>query len=380
MTPPLAGLQVLELAGIGPAPYAVMLLADLGASVTRVDRVEAARGEPGLERFMHGVDRGRRSIAVDLKQPEGLDAVLRLADLADVFVEPFRPGVAERLGLGHDVLTARNERLVYVSVTAWGRSGPLAARASHDINIIAIAGLLHTVGDADRPPPALLSYLGDYAGGGLPAAVGILAALLERGISGRGQVIDVAMLDGAAALTTTVHGLLRLGEWSTERGANLEDGAAPFYRCYATADGRFVAVGAEEPQFYDALLTRLGLVPADWPQWDQARWPALREELAAVFATSSRDDWTRDLEGLDVCVTPVLSPTEAPEHPHNRARGTFVPYLGTVFPDAGPRLSRTPGRLADEPPAYGEHTDEVLAELGLTDGDVARLRAAGVVA
>lgn len=380
MPGPLTGIRVVELAAIGPAPFGVMLLADLGADVIRVDRVASARGRPGAEVSMHGLSRNRRSVAVDLKHERGRDVALRLVETADVLVEGMRPGVAERLGVGPDECRARNPRLVYARMTGWGQDGPLAPRAGHDIDYAAVAGALHPVGRADEPPAPPLNYLADFGGGGTYLAIGVLAALLERERSGEGQVVDVAMVDGAASLTAFFHGLLRLGAWTTERGSNLLDGAAPYYDTYRCADGGFVAVGALEPQFHAELMDRLGLDPADFPQHERATWPEQKRRLAAVFASRTRDEWAEVFADSDACVAPLLSLTEAPEHPHNVARGAFVDVDGAPQPAPAPRLSRTPGEVRTGAPAFGAHTDEVLGELGYDDAGLAELREAGAIA
>jgi alpha-methylacyl-CoA racemase len=377
---PLTGIRVVELAAIGPVPYGVMLLADLGAEVVRVDRAAAAQGQLGMEATMVGLSRNRRSIGVDLKTDAGREVVLRLLADADVLVEGFRPGVAERLGLGPEVVRGANPRLVYARMTGWGQQGPLAERAGHDIDYAAIAGALHTVGRADEPPPPPVNYLADFGGGGTFLAIGVLAALLERARSGEGQVIDVAMVDGAASQTAFLHGLLAMGAWSTERGSNLLDGGAPYYDTYRCADGRFLAVGALEPQFFAELCATVDLDPTELPQHDRDAWPAQRERLAALFATKPRDEWAAIFAGTDACVAPVLDLAEAPDHPHNVARGAFVDVGGTPQPAPAPRFSRTPGAVHRDPPRPGEHTDEVLGELGLDAEAVAALRADGAVA
>jgi alpha-methylacyl-CoA racemase len=377
---PLTGIRVIELAAIGPAPYGVMLLADLGAEVLRVDRAAAAQGRLGAEASMVGLSRNRRSIGVDLKAAAGVELVRKLVADADVLVEGFRPGVAERLGLGPDELSAANPRLVYARMTGWGQDGPLAPRAGHDLDYAALTGALHTVGRAEEPPPPPVNYLADFGGGGTFLAIGVLAALVERATSGRGQVVDAAMVDGVASQTAFLHGLLALGAWTTERGANLLDGGAPFYDTYRCSDGGFVAVGALEPQFYAELCERLGLRVDDWPQHDRSRWPALRAELTERFAQRSRDEWAEAFADSDACVAPVLDLREAPGHPHHRARGTFVDDFGVTQPAPAPRFSRTAGSIDRPPPRPGEHTDEVLAELGLDEAAVAALREAGVVA
>jgi alpha-methylacyl-CoA racemase len=380
VTGPLHGVRIVELAAIGPAPYGVMLLADLGAEVVRVDRVAAATGVPGAEVSMLGLSRNRRSVAIDLKAAEGLEVVRRLVATADVFVEGFRPGVAERLGLGPDVLRALQPGLVYARVTGWGQEGPLAPRAGHDLDYAAVAGALHPVGRPNDPPPPPINYLADFAGGGAFLAIGVLAALVERHTSGEGQVIDTAMLDGAASLTAFLHGLRQLGAWSLERGSNLLDGAAPYYDTYRCADGRFLAVAALEPQFHAELCARLELDPAEWPQHDRAAWPEQKARLAALLATRERDDWVALFADSDACVAPVLDLDEAPEHPHNLARSTFVDAFGVRQPAPAPRLSRTPGAIVRPPPGFGEHTDEVLDALGYGAEERDRLRGAGVIA
>jgi alpha-methylacyl-CoA racemase len=372
---PLGGTKVVELAGIGPGPFCAMLLADLGAEVLAIDRPAPDRpGWPGL------FARGRRRVAVDLKHPDGPGVVLDLVAGADALVEGFRPGVAERLGLGPEVCLARNPRLVYGRVTGWGQEGPLAGAAGHDIDYIALAGALHPVGPADGPPVPPLNLLGDFGGGGMLLALGVVAALLEAGRSAQGQVVDAAMVDGAALLTTQLHELLAAGLWTDRRGANLLDGAAPFYSVYETADGRHLAVGALEPQFYAELLERVGLAADDLPdQLDRAGWPVLRERLAARFRTRTREEWCRLLEGTDACVAPVLSLLEAPAHPHNQARNTFIPVGGVTQPAPAPRFSRTPCATPGPPPTSGEDGGQALAAWGLSPERVARLRASGAI-
>ena len=372
---PLAGIRVVELAGIGPGPFAAMLLADLGAEVLRVDRPAASR--PAWPTVLA---RGRRSVAVDLKHPDGPGVVLGLVDAADALVEGFRPGVAERLGIGPDPCLARNPRLVYGRVTGWGQDGPWRLAAGHDVDYVALAGALHPIGQAGGPPVPPLNLVGDFGGGGMLLALGVVAALLEASRSGRGQVVDAAMVDGAALLTTQFHELLAAGLWREERGANLLDGGAPFYGVYETADGRHLAVGALEPQFWAELLERLGLDAAELPaQLDRNGWPELRERLAALFRTRPRDEWCELLAGTDACVAPVLGLGEAPAHRHNRARGTFVDVGGVVQPAPAPRFSRTPPDLPQPPARAGEHTDQALADWGVAPEEVARLRAAGAI-
>jgi alpha-methylacyl-CoA racemase len=372
---PLAGVRVVELAGIGPGPFCAMLLADLGAEVLRVERPAASR--PGWPTVLA---RGRRSVAVDLKHPDGVGVVLDLVAAADALVEGFRPGVAERLGIGPDACLARNPRLVYGRVTGWGQEGPWRLAAGHDIDYVALAGALHPIGQAGGPPVPPLNLVGDFGGGGMLLALGVVAALLEAGRSGAGQVVDAAMVDGAALLTTQFHELLAAGLWSEERGANLLDGGAPFYGVYETADGRHLAVGALEPQFYAELLRRLGLDDADLPaQLDRDGWPLLRERLAALFRTRTRDAWCELLAGTDACVAPVLALGEAPAHPHNRARGTFVDVGGVTQPAPAPRFSRTPCDPPTPPAGPGQHTDRALADWGVPPDRIARLRATAAI-
>ncbi|MEU3250589.1 CaiB/BaiF CoA-transferase family protein [Streptomyces sp. NPDC006997] len=363
---PLSGVRVLELAGIGPGPFAAMLLADLGADVVRVDRP----GGPGL-----GIDpaqdltnRGKRSVVVDLKDPDGPARVRDLAERADILVEGYRPGVAERLGVGPGDCHARNPALVYGRMTGWGQRGPLAQRAGHDIGYVAVTGALGLIGDPDRPPPAPANLLGDYAGGSLYLVVGVLAALQHARATGTGQVVDAAIVDGTAHLTAMIHGMLAAGAWQDRRGANLLDGGCPFYGTYETADGRHIAVGALEQRFYDEFMTLLGLPDLAPARQDPARWGELREAVAARFRTRTRDEWTAVFEGSDACVAPVLSLREAPRHPHLAARGTFTDHGGTPQPAPAPRFSATPTAVRGGPALPGADTAAVAR-----DWDVPRL-------
>lgn len=378
MSGALAGVRIIELAGIGPAPYGVMLLADQGAEVIRVDRADTV-DQPEAVASMAGLSRSRRSIAVDLKDPDGLATVRRLVAGADVLVEGFRPGVTERLGLGPDQLRADHPRLIYARMTGWGQDGPLAPRAGHDLDYAAIAGALHPIGRPDEPPPPPINYLADFGGGGAFLALGVMAALFERERSGEGQVVDAAMVDGAASLTAFLQGLLANGAWSTQRGSNLLDGAAPYYDTYRCADDRFIAVGALEPQFFAQLCEVLGLDPEQWSQHDRTLWPQQKERLAELFASRSRDEWVAAFEGSDACVAPVLDLAEAPAHPHNVARGSFIDVGGHPQPAPAPRLSRTPGAVTCAAPDPGDDTDAVLAELGLDADEMQRLRQRGAV-
>ena len=373
---PLKGLRILEFAGIGPGPFCCMVLADLGAEVVRLDRPD---GPPGSRQDFVG--RGRRSVSLDLKAPGAAEAVLRLVEKADALVEGFRPGVMERLGLGPEACHARNPRLVYGRMTGWGQDGPLAQAAGHDITYIALTGALWSIGRAGERPVPPLNLVGDYGGGGMLLAVGVLAAMLEAKGSGRGQVVDAAMVDGAALLMAPIYAMLARGRWKGERGANMLDGAAPWYDTYECADGRWVAVGPIEPRFFALVAEKLGLGDAAHfgDRVDPANWPALREAMEAAFRTRTRDDWAALFEGTDACVAPVLDLQEAPSHPHNAARGVFAEREGAVQPAPAPRFSRTAGEPGLPPPLRGEHTGAVLAEWGFGAAEVAALREAGAV-
>jgi len=352
---PLAGVKVVEFAGLGPAPFAAMLLADLGADVVRIDRPGAPH-----ERLLA---RGKRSIALDLKHPADHATALELAAAAELLIEGFRPGIMEKLGLGPDVLLARNPRLVYGRMTGWGQTGPLAQAVGHDITYLALSGALHAIGPADAPPPPPLNLVADFGGGSLYLIMGLLAALTYARATGEGQVVDAAMVEGAASLTTLFHALLRDGLWRDVRGANLLDGGAPFYRCYRCADGKFLALGAFEPEFWVLLRERLGLEgPLFDDHWDRTRWPAMAEHMAAIIAGRTRDQWCALLEGSDACAAPVLSFTEAPHHPHNRARGTFVPADGGWDVAPAPRFSATPTEPPAPPPAIDGDRARILAD------------------
>jgi alpha-methylacyl-CoA racemase len=373
---PLDGVRVIEIASLAPAPFGCMILSDLGADVLRVERAENC-GRPAPP---DPLARGRRSIGINLKAAEGVELLLRLVAGTDVLVEGFRPGVAERLGFGPEVCAGRNPRLVYGRMTGWGQDGPLAPTAGHDIDYIAIAGALFPIGRAGERPVPPLNLVADFGGGGMLLALGILAALIERERSGFGQVVDAAMVDGSALLTSFLYGLRAAGAWRDERGVNLLDGGAPFYDTYETADGGAVAVGALEAKFYAELLAGLGLAGEDLPgQHDRAGWPVLRARFAEVFATRTRDEWAEVFAASDGCVAPVLSPAEAHRHPHNAARGTFAEVGGVVQPAPAPRFGRTPAAVPAAPPAPGADTDAVLEGLGCTPGEIAALRASGTV-
>jgi len=376
---PLEGVTVIELASLAPAPFGCMILSDLGADVLRVERPGSCR--PDRPAPIDPLTRGRRSIGLNLKDPAGVDLLLTLTESADVLVEGFRPGVTERLGFGPEVCAERNPRLIYARMTGWGQDGPLAPTAGHDIDYIAISGALHPIGRAGERPVPPLNLVGDFGGGGMLLAVGVLAALVERQRSGLGQVVDAAMVDGSALLTSFIYGLRAGGSWSDQRGVNLLDGGAPFYDTYATADGKFVAVGALEPQFYAALLAGLGLAGADLPaQLDVAGWPVLRAAFTEIFVQRTRDEWAAEFAGTDACVAPVLSPGEAAGHPHNEARGVFADVGGVRQPAPAPRFGRTTVPAPEPPVRPGADTDSVLAGLGLAQDRIAELRASGVVA
>ena len=371
---PLAGLRIVEMAGIGPGPMAAMLLGDMGAEVIRVERLE--RGAPifAMDTRYEVVSRGRRSMALDLKHPEGLPTLLRLIERADGLIEGMRPGVTERLGFGPEVCLARNPRLVYGRMTGWGQDGPMAKAAGHDINYISLTGALHGIGHPGEPPMPPLNLVGDYGGGALFLAFGMATAFYERERSGKGQVVDAAMVDGAAFLMSSFYGLRAAGVWSNRRGDNLLDGAAPFYRCYATADGKAVAVGSIEAKFFAEMAGLVGLDRRFIPlQNDRKAWPEMRAELERIFRTRTRDEWVKLLEGSDACVTGVLDLDEAPRHPHNAARGTFPAPGGVAQPAPAPRFGRSTPAAPTTPPAVGAHTREVLAAGGFSAAEIERL-------
>ncbi|HRZ62501.1 MAG TPA: CaiB/BaiF CoA-transferase family protein [Rubrivivax sp.] len=375
---PLQGLRVIELASIGPGPMCAMLLADMGADVVRVDRTEPSGLGVPIDKRFEVTGRSRRSVALDLKNPAGRDAVLRLVERADVLIEGFRPGVAEKLGLGPGDCRARNPRLVYGRMTGFGQTGPLAQAAGHDLNYIALTGALDAIGPAGAKPVPPLNLVGDYGGGALYLAMGLLAALHERQSSGRGQVVDAAMVDGAASLMSIFYGLHAGGRWGEPRGENLLDGGAPFYDTYETADGRHVSIGALEPKFFAELVQRIGLDARFVArQYDRRAWPELRAALAAALRSKTRAEWCALLEGTDACFAPVLSLDEAPAHAHAAARGGFVELDGVVQPGPAPRFSRSGSRTPQPPPAVGAHTDALLAEAGFSAAEIAALHAAG---
>jgi alpha-methylacyl-CoA racemase len=383
MTGPLKGLKVIEMVGIGPCPFAAMMLADMGADVIRIDRKpdpKAPNPYPMLGTKFDVMARGRRSLALDLKDPRARQLLLDLVAKSDVLVEGFRPGVMERLGLGPDPCLDRNPKLVYGRVTGWGQTGPLSQAAGHDLNYVALSGMLHAMGRADSPPAPPLNLVGDFGGGAMMLAFGVVCAALEAKNSGKGQVVDAAMTDGAALLGAMMYGLRAFGSWSGEREANLLDGGAPFYDCYACADGKFISIGAIEPQFYAELLALAGVEdPQFGRQWRQADWPELKRKFAELFATRTRAEWCALLEGTDVCFAPVLDMAEAPRHPHNAARGTFVERDGVPQPAPAPRFSRTQAEIGSPPSVPGQDGAAVLADWGWSAASVDALQRAGVV-
>jgi alpha-methylacyl-CoA racemase len=376
---PLEGVRVIEVAGIGPGPFCAMVLADLGADVVRIDRPPAG-GDPDAARY-DILARGRRSLAVDLKDPGGPDVVLRLAERADALLEGFRPGVAERLGIGPDACLERNPRLVYGRMTGWGQDGPLAQTAGHDLTYAAVAGALAHIGRVGQPPTPPLNLVADFGGGGMLLALGLVAGVLHARATGQGQVVDSAMVDGTALLMAPFFGASAMGFWSDERGTNLLDSGAPYYDVYTCADGEELAVGAIEPQFFAALLDVLDLSAQDLPeQNDRARWPELRAALAAAIAGRPRAEWLTRSDGTDACMAPVLTMREAAIHPHVQARDTIVERDGVPQPAPAPRFSATPAVLDRPPSVPGLHTDEVLLECDFSDQEISRLRDAGTVA
>jgi alpha-methylacyl-CoA racemase len=373
---PLSGLKIIEFAGIGPGPFCGMLLSDLGADVVRIDRKGGGRGGAPSDI----TSRGRRSVALDLKSPAAVEACLKLMETADGVIEGFRPGVMERLGLGPDVALARNPKLVFGRMTGWGQSGPYAQAAGHDMNYIAITGALHAIGTKDKPIPPL-NLVGDFGGGALYLAFGLLAGIISARTTGKGQVVDCAMSDGAASLMAMFYGFKASGMWQEERRANLLDGGAHFYDTYQCSDGKWVSIGSIEPQFYALLLEKTGIKDPDFAaQMDRSAWPKLHDKLAAVIATKTRDEWTEIMGGTDVCFAPVLDLDEAPKHPHNVARDTFVQVAGVTQPAPAPRFSATPGEIQGPPPGIGAHDRQALLDWGFTGPEIDKLADAGAIA
>jgi alpha-methylacyl-CoA racemase len=372
---PLAGVKIIEFAGIGPGPFCAMLLSDMGAEVVRIDR------KGGRSAGKYDITcRGRRSVALDLKKPEAVEAALTLIARADALLEGFRPGVMEKLGLGPEVALKRNPKLVYGRMTGWGQTGPLSQAAGHDINYISLVGALHAIGRKGATPVPPLNLVGDFGGGALYLAFGMACGLFEAQRSGKGQVIDCAMTDGAASLMSMFYGFKATGMWKDEKGVNMLDGGAHFYDTYETADGKWVSIGSIEPQFYALLLEKTGLSDPEFQgQMNRDAWPSLKAKVARVIASKRRDEWDKIMEGTDVCYAPVLSLAEAPNHPHNKARGTFVEVDGIVQPGPAPRFSRTKPEIQGSAPACGQHNDQVLSAWGFSGGDIAALKSAGAL-
>ncbi|MFT5530267.1 MAG: alpha-methylacyl-CoA racemase [Candidatus Poriferisodalaceae bacterium] len=379
---PLQGLTVIELQGIGPGPFCGMMLSDMGAKVIRIDRAGNVRGGDPATPPVDVLARGRQSIGVDLKQAEGVEVVLKLIEGADAIIEGFRPGVMERLGLGPDVCLARNPKLVFGRMTGWGQDGPYALAAGHDINYIALAGALEPIGRAGEAPVPPLNLVGDFGGGGMLLAFGVACALVDAQRSGEGQVVDAAMVDGAATLMAMFHSMRAMGVWNDERGTNLLDTGSHFYDVYECSDGNYISLGSIEPQFYAELMRLTGLEDDEEfaRQMSRNDWPHLKVRIAEVFKSKTRDEWCALMEHTDVCFAPVLSLEEAPQHPHNVERGTFIDVAGVTQPAPSPRFSRSTAEVQGPPAHAGQHTDEVLAAAGVNADEIAALRSSGAVA
>ena len=375
----LSGVKVVEFAGIGPGPFCCMLLADMGAEVIRVDRAMNV-GNDLYDPKYNSLLRGRKNLALDLKNPDGVEAALKLCERADILIEGFRPGVMERLGLGPDVCLKRNPKLVYGRMTGWGQTGPLAQAAGHDINYISLTGALHSIGRPGEKPVPPLNLVGDFGGGALYLAMGMLAALVEAQRSGKGQVVDAAMTDGATSLMAMFYGFTASGMWQEPHGTNMLDGGAHFYDTYETKDGKWISIGSIEPQFYAILREKAGLTDSLWDaQMDRAKWPEMKKKIEEVFKTKTRDEWCEIMEGTDICFAPVLSIKEAINHPHNKARETIVEIDGVAQPNVAPRFSRTESKIQGPAPVIGEHTESALKDWGFSDGDVEGLKKAEAI-
>jgi len=377
---PLQGLTIIEIAGIGPGPFAAMSLADQGADVIRVERPGGSMFTAAHNPKLDFLNRGKRCISVNLKEPEGVETVLSLLEKADALLEGNRPGVMERLGLGPEICLARNPALVYGRMTGWGQEGPMAQEAGHDINYVALSGALHAIGRAGEKPAIPLNLVGDFGGGGLMLAYGMVCALLEAKNSGRGQVVDAAMIDGASTLMASTFAANQVGFWTDERGTNLLDGGSHFYDVYETADGKYISLGSIEPQFYAALLEKLGDDATYFEnQFDMENWPAMKDRMAAIILGKTRDEWDEVLSGADICYAPVLSMSEVRHHPHHQARGTFLDDGEVWQPAPAPRFSRTPGEIRGCAAAIGEHSEDILREFGFSDDEIARKLESGAV-
>ena len=381
MSGPLTGYKVIELAGIGPAPMCAMMLSDMGAEVVRVDRLADAGLGIAMPKKYNFLGRGRKSIAIDLKNPDGIEALLKLIDGADAVLEGFRPGVMERLGMGPDVCMARNPKLVYARVTGWGQEGPLSKCAGHDLNYIALSGALHAIGRSnDEPPTPPLNLVGDFGGGTMFVLTGILAALLEVKSSGQGQVVDAGMVDGALSLMTSIYGMFEGGVQNDERAANILDSGSHFYNTYETKDGRYVSIGSIETKFYAELLEKTGIDPDSLaPQMERESWPAMKEKFKELFLTKTRDEWCAIMDNTDICFAPVLTLEEAPDYPHNKERNAFIDVEGVKHPAPAPRFSRTPSSIKGPAPKTGSHTEEVLADWGVSSDEIKALKAGGAI-
>ena len=373
---PLAGIKIVEMAAIGPVPFCAMMLSDMGAEVIRIDRLN----QKGTGHHANVLFRGRKSIAIDLKNPMGVETALTLIDEADVVIEGFRPGVMERLGLGPDVCMNRNQKIIYGRMTGWGQEGPLSQAAGHDINYISIAGALGSMGYPDRPPTPPLNLIGDFGGGAMYLLSGVLAALVERNTSGIGQIIDAAMTDGTASLLSGFFGMMEMDMWTTNRYKNRLDGGAFYYGSYECKDGKHISIGSLEPQFYSLLLEKCEITdPSFDEQLDQQSWPEKREKMETVFKTKTRDEWSEIMEGTDVCFAPILNLEEAPDHPHNKTRKTYVDFEGVTQPAPAPRFSRTQGTIQSSAALIGENTNEILNSWGFSDDKVDNLKKEGVI-
>jgi alpha-methylacyl-CoA racemase len=379
MSGPLSGFKIVEMAGIGPGPFCGMMLSDLGAEILRIDRADKVKADAGPNPEV--LARGRKSVGVNLKTPEGVELVLGLLEKADGLIEGYRPGVMERLGLGPDVCLKRSPGLVYGRMTGWGQDGPMAQAAGHDINYIALAGALEPMGRRGEAPVPPLNLIGDFGGGGMLLAYGMVCGMLEKTRSGKGQVIDAAMVDGAAALMTLINGMRQIGFWKEERGTNLLDTGAFYYDVYECSDGKFISIGAIEPQFYTVMLAKLGVTHDDFPQqFEREKWPEAKVKIAAIWKTKTRSEWCEIFEGSDACFAPVLSMSEAPEHEHMKARGTFVELDGVVQSTPAPRFSRTPGAIQGPPVNPGQHTESALGDWGVAPEEIARLKSNSAIA